>query len=94
VNTDNVIKFIPSKGRGESSKRSSRKKSPFSTGSEDSRVVKFRKKAATYPTLEQLMRNEAPTPDLEELLLMLRPGKRAVAQLARYRADRDAVSLN
>lgn len=49
------------------------------------RVLKFNKKAATYPTLEELMRNEAPTPDLEELLLMLRPGKRAAAELERYR---------
>jgi len=47
------------------------------------RVLKFRRKNA--PTLEELMRNEAPTPDLEELLLMLRPGKRAAAELERYR---------
>ena len=60
------------------------------------RVLKFRRK--TPLTLEALfdaiiLDPDTPTPPLEELLLMLKPGKRAVAQLAKYRAKRDAVNF-
>ena len=82
MNTDNVLKFTPGKAQVEGKRKGS------------SQVLKFRRKLATYPTLEQLMRNEAPNPPHEELMLMLTPGPRAAAKLAKYRADRDAVNLN
>ena len=52
------------------------------------RVLKFRRK--TPLTLEALfdairLDPDTPMPPLEELLLMLRPGKRGVAKLAKYR---------
>ena len=57
------------------------------------RVLKFRRKTPlTLEALFDALRLDpyTPTPPLEELLLMLRPGKSAVRKLAEYRANRDS----